>query len=60
MLFEVDYFLPYLMSHTLHDKTPFSYQCAILELRYLNSKNIVHPELFRSQTFQVNDLLLYT
>jgi hypothetical protein len=37
----------------------FSDHCAILELGYLKSGKIAYPELVKSQTFQINDLLLY-
>jgi hypothetical protein len=37
----------------------FSDHCAILELGYLKSGKIAYPELVRSQTFRINDLLLY-
>jgi hypothetical protein len=32
---------------------------AILELGYLKSGKITYPELVRSRTFRINDLLLY-
>jgi hypothetical protein len=64
MLFKLAYFLPYLMSHiimyhTLHAKMSFFHHCSLLKLRYLNSGNTINLELVRSQTFWVNDLLLY-
>jgi hypothetical protein len=34
-------------------------QCTLLQLTYLNFRYIIKPEEIRSQTFQVNDLLLY-
>jgi hypothetical protein len=61
MLFKLIYFLLYLTSHimyhTLCAKTNFFYHSALLELRYLNSGNIINPEQVRFQTFRVNDLL---
>jgi hypothetical protein len=50
MFFKLIYFLSYLTFHTL---------CALLESRYLNSRNIINLEQVRSQTFQINGLLLY-
>jgi hypothetical protein len=44
-----DAFLPFFL---------FSDHCAILELGYLKSGKIAYPELVRSRTFQINDLLL--
>jgi hypothetical protein len=35
----------------------FSDHCATLELEYQKSGKIVYPELARSQTFRINDLL---
>jgi hypothetical protein len=46
----------------LHDVfLPFFFpdHCAILELGYLKSGKIAYPELVRSRTFRINDLLLY-
>jgi hypothetical protein len=37
----------------------FLVECALLELKYLNSGNIINLEEVRSQTFHVNNLLLY-
>jgi hypothetical protein len=63
MLFKLVYFVPYLMPHimyhTLHAKMYFFFfHGALLKLRYL-SRNIVNPEQVRTQTFCVNDFLLY-
>jgi hypothetical protein len=57
------YFLSYLTSHVtyhpLRAKTCFFYHCALSRLRFLNSGNIINPEQVRSQTFWVNNRLLY-
>jgi hypothetical protein len=45
-----DAFLPFFL---------FSNHCAILELGYLKSGKIAYPELGRSWTFWINDLLPY-
>jgi hypothetical protein len=50
---------PHITYHSLHAKTSFLNHCALLELRYLNSRNIINPEQVRSQIFWVNNLLLY-
>jgi hypothetical protein len=45
--------IPYVLKHL------FLIIVLFLELRYLNSKNVVNPEQVRFQTFRVNYLLLY-
>jgi hypothetical protein len=56
MLFKIIHFLLCLMSHityhALHTKMSSFDQYAVLDLRYLNSSNIVNPEQVRSWTFQ--------
>jgi hypothetical protein len=47
-------------NHTICAKMPFFYCCALVELIYLNLRNIINTEQVRSLTFQVNDLLLYS
>jgi hypothetical protein len=54
MLFKLVYFAPYLTRCNV-----FFDHCGLLKLRHLNYGHIVNPEQVRSQTFWVNNVLLY-